>query len=98
MARADSPATLTFPVSNLRFSASAHHEAISSGIQAISNSVNVGSASANTAVTDEPSMAPTELPTAMNANSLLPWLLSKQSAMKPQKTVTTNNAKTLVHT
>ena len=58
----------------------------------------IGAVGASVAVTVEPTMPPTEAPTAMKANRRRAWSLSKQSAMKPQKTVTTNSAKTLVHT
>ncbi len=98
MARSASPSARTLPVPNRRCKAEAHQDAASSGRQAISSSENVGSNPASVAVSAEPIMPPTELPTAMKANRRLPWLLSKQSAMKPQKTVTTNRAKTLVQT
>ncbi len=96
MARDFSPSAWTLPVEKRRSSTRAHQEANSSGTQAISNKENAGKTSAKPAVTVEPSMAPTELPMAINANKRLPWLLLKQSAMKPQNTVTTNRANTLV--
>ena len=98
IARPASPAVCTFPVPKRRCSTTAHQDAASSGTQASNSKEKVGTDSASKAVSDEPTMAPTELPTAINANRRLPWLLSKQSAMKPQKMVTTNSAKTLVQT
>jgi hypothetical protein len=88
----------TLPVANRRCSVRAHHDASSRGTQAISSNEKVGTSSARDAVTVEPSMPPIELPTAMKGNRRLPWLLSKQSAIRPQNTVTTKSAKTLVQT
>ncbi len=75
-----------------------HQDAASSGTHASSRRAKVGTTSAIPEVTDEPAMPPSELPTAMKEKRRRPWSLSKQSLTKPQKTVTTKSAKTLVQT